>query len=126
MICPPCRKDKHAKCPGGTWCDCQHHAQHPEDKCHRCDGPNISWVAPSPLWNAVMRGGSINGTELFHGIVCPTCFALLAIAAGIASGWRLYANDVMVPLERVTPSGRTWDEAAWLWRNPTDRLEEDE
>lgn len=24
MICPDCRKQKHEKCQGGTWCDCQH------------------------------------------------------------------------------------------------------
>jgi hypothetical protein len=24
MICKSCRKDRHASCPGGTWCDCQH------------------------------------------------------------------------------------------------------
>jgi hypothetical protein len=24
MICKKCRKDKHGKCKGGTWCDCQH------------------------------------------------------------------------------------------------------
>ena len=24
MICKKCRKRKHHKCRGGTWCDCQH------------------------------------------------------------------------------------------------------
>lgn len=24
MICTACRNKKHDKCPGGTWCDCQH------------------------------------------------------------------------------------------------------
>jgi hypothetical protein len=24
MICPSCRAKRHEKCPGGTWCDCQH------------------------------------------------------------------------------------------------------
>lgn len=23
MICPKCREQKHKKCPGKTWCDCQ-------------------------------------------------------------------------------------------------------
>jgi hypothetical protein len=91
---------------------------HPEAHCHRCGGPNVIWVAPSPLWNAVMRGGSINGAELFHGIVCPTCFAILA--KRIASGWRLSAQDITVPLETVTPSGRVWDPMTWLWREPTE------
>ncbi|HEY5351245.1 MAG TPA: hypothetical protein VIK57_02215, partial [Streptosporangiaceae bacterium] len=24
MVCPSCRDQHHAECPGGTWCDCQH------------------------------------------------------------------------------------------------------
>ena len=24
MICRSCRAQRHEKCPGGTWCDCQH------------------------------------------------------------------------------------------------------
>lgn len=24
MICQPCRDRDHAKCPGQTWCNCQH------------------------------------------------------------------------------------------------------
>jgi len=27
MVCPDCKAQQHGKCPGGTWCDCQH--QHP-------------------------------------------------------------------------------------------------
>jgi hypothetical protein len=91
---------------------------HPEDYCHRCGGPNVSWAAPSPLWNAVMRGGDINGRDLFNGIVCPLCFAVLAEAAGIASQWRLSAENVNQPLQTITPSGRVWDDNAWLWREP--------
>jgi hypothetical protein len=86
---------------------------HPESFCHRCDGPNVVWVAPSPLWNAVMRDGSINGAEQFDGIVCPTCFAILAEEHGIADIWRLGAEAVHVPLEVVTPSGRVWDGERW-------------
>ena len=52
--------------------------QHSERICGRCGGPNVVWWAPSPLWNAVMRGGDIGGTEDFSGVVCPTCFAVLA------------------------------------------------
>jgi len=92
--------------------------EHPERHCGRCGGPNISWSAPSPLWNQVMRGGDIGGTERFDGIVCPTCFAILAEEAGVAELWRLYAERVHVPLETVTPSGRVWDEATWLWIQP--------
>lgn len=95
--------------------------RHPEDHCHRCGGPNIPWSAPSPLWNAVMRGGSINGDELHDGIVCPTCFAILAEQRGIAHAlWRFSADRVSVELELVTPSGRVWDEQSWMWREVTD------
>lgn len=89
---------------------------HPEALCRRCGGPNVVWVAPSPLWNAVMRGGSINGDDDPAGIVCPTCFAVLAQERGVAELWRLSAERVKVELETVTPSGRVWDEQAWRWR----------
>lgn len=93
-------------------------ASHPEATCGRCGGPNVGWHAPSPLWNQVMRGGDINGTDLFGGIVCPTCFAVLAEQAGIASMWTLRAERVHVELQTVTPSGRVWDEATQLWQEP--------
>lgn len=86
-----------------------------EEICHRCGGANRSWSAPSPLWNAVMRGGSINGPWEFGEIICPTCFMVLAEERGIASGWWLHAQVVHVELETVTPSGRVWDEALNLW-----------
>jgi hypothetical protein len=92
---------------------------HPESYCGRCGGPNIVWTAPSPLWNAVIRGGSINGDEIY-GVVCPTCFAVLAEHAGIARGWQLHARKVMVPLETVTPSGRVWNEKTWMFDDPPD------
>lgn len=88
---------------------------HPERHCGRCRGPNVSWTAPSPLWNQVMRGGDINAPELFGGIVCPTCFARTAEERGIAFGWRLNATDVRVELATTTPSGRVWDAHQWLW-----------
>ena len=81
----------------------------------RCRGANPVWTAPSPLWNEVMRGGDINGSELYGGIVCPSCFANLATEAGIAGGWRLIATDVRAELQEVTPSGRRWNEETWLW-----------
>lgn len=89
--------------------------EHPEDHCNRCGGPNISWCAPSPLWNEVMRGGDINGPWQYDEIICPTCFAILAEKAGIASMWRLHAERITRPLQLVTPSGRTWNEQTWLW-----------
>lgn len=90
-----------------------------EDVCRRCGGPNdVVWCAPSPLWNAVMRGGTIGGDEQYEGIVCPRCFATLAETAGIARVWRLYAETVLVDLATTTPDGRVWDDKAWLWRDP--------
>lgn len=89
--------------------------EHPEQTCHRCGGPNITWSAPSPLWNEVMRGGDINDAELYDGIVCPICFVQLTEERGIASLWRLYPQRVHVPLMQVTPSGRTWNAQQWLW-----------
>lgn len=93
---------------------------HPEDTCTRCLGPNISWAAPSPLWNQVMRGGDISGQEIHEGIVCPVCFADLAEQAGIASLWRFYAERVNVPLQTITPSGRVWNSERWMWDEPED------
>lgn len=88
---------------------------HPEDFCGRCGGLNVPWVAPSPLWNEVMRGGDINGPGRYGDIICPTCFVVLAEAAGIASSWRIAAMEIHVPLKYETPSGRTWNHQTWLW-----------
>ncbi len=88
------------------------------ENCHRCGGVNPAWSAPSPLWNAVMRGGSINGEPIYNDMVCATCFMLLAEERGIASLFKVAAQVVNVPLETVTPSGRTWDDSAWLWVEP--------
>lgn len=90
--------------------------------CRRCNGRNMCdgrWVAPSPLWNAVMRGGSINGEWKYNEIICPLCFVELAEERGIATGWRLTATEINVELETATPSGRVWNEDSWLWEVPT-------
>lgn len=89
-----------------------------ESECRRCGGPNITWSAPSPLWNEVMRGGDINGKDEPDGIICPICFAALAEQAGIANLWRLDAKRVHRELTTVTPSGRVWDAELWLWVDP--------
>lgn len=88
------------------------------EQCRCCGASNVAWAAPSPLWNEVMRGGSIDGPVLFDDLVCLNCFAELAETKGIASGWRLIAEDVNVPLQTVTPSGRTWSDEAFLWIDP--------
>lgn len=92
---------------------------HPEDHCHRCGGPNITWAAPSPLWNEVMRGGDIEGRDLHDGIVCPTCFAVLAEKMGLANYWQFNAPCTTRELTMVTPSGRVWDAERWLWVEPS-------
>jgi hypothetical protein len=89
-------------------------SSHPEEYCHRCNGPNVSWSAPSPLWNAVMRGGSINGPQEFDEIICPTCFFVLADDRGVATGFRVDAQ-ALVPFQTVTPSGRRWNSNTLLW-----------
>jgi len=88
------------------------------EMCARCGGNNPSWSVPSPLWNAVMRGGSINGDALYHDMVCVKCFMQIAEEKGLARGWRLMATEVSAELETVTPSGRVWDERDWLWKDP--------
>lgn len=88
-----------------------------ESRCERCFGPNPVWVAPSPLWNEVLRGGDINGGEELS-FVCPSCFAGLAEEKGIACDWRLQAVTVRRPLQTVTPSGRVWNEKTWLFDEP--------
>ena len=89
----------------------------PENHCNRCGGPNVSWSAPSPLWNAVMREGSIDGPWEYGEIICPTCFFVLAQERGVATRFRV-EGEALVPLETVTPSGRTWDAGAGLWQEP--------
>lgn len=89
------------------------------ENCNRCGAKNPPWSAPSPLWNAVVRGGSINGDPLFNDMLCATCFTVLAEAAGIASNFRLTAVNIHGTLEIITPSGRVWDDAGWLWVDTT-------
>lgn len=91
------------------------------EDCHRCGAHNPAWHAPSPLWNAVMRGGSINGEPIFEDMVCATCFMTLAEERGIACIWRVEAQQVNVPLEATTPSGRIWDAKHCLWRDTTEQ-----
>lgn len=87
----------------------------PEDRCQRCLLPNLmSWHAPSPLWNAVMRHP--DGAE-DYGIVCPRCFAELAEARGVVSRrtvWHVTAEP-MPGLPQTSPDGRLWDPDQCLW-----------
>lgn len=88
------------------------------EDCERCGRGNVIWSAMSPLWNAVIRGGSIDGEPKYGDMVCPTCFMQLAEEQGIASHFRVTADEVNVELEMVTPSGRAWDEESALWVTP--------
>lgn len=96
------------------------------ETCARCGGNNPSWSAPSPLWNAVMRGGSINGDALYRDMVCIKCFMAIAEEKGLAHGWRLMATEVSAELETVTPSGRVWNERNWLWDDPAAASQDDD
>lgn len=49
---------------------------HPEDYCHRCLGPNLSWWIDSDVWNDIMRPPG-QETWLWSEIICPACFAEL-------------------------------------------------
>lgn len=99
--------------------------EHPEAGCRRCGGLNVDWAAPSPLWNAVMRGGDIDGPWEFGEVICPTCFAVLAVERGIVIGGFRLTAEAVVPLTTTTPSGRVWDPEAWLWRDPESGAEGD-
>lgn len=85
------------------------------EDCKRCGRGNTLWFAPSPLWNAVMRGGSIDGEPLYNDLVCATCFMEIAEEKGIADGFKVFAKRVHVELETTTPTGRVWDEERQLW-----------
>jgi hypothetical protein len=91
-----------------------------DPECHRCGGENSEWSTPSPLWNLVMRGGSINGESLYGDMVCVGCFVLQAtLIAGVSGHWRLTVTPEPPGLETVTPSGRTWNPETWLWDEAT-------
>ena len=62
-----------------------------------------------------MRGGSIDGPEIWDGIVCPTCFAALAEERDVVTHWRFIAEDIHLELETVTPEGRVWNDITQLW-----------
>lgn len=88
--------------------------RHPEAYCHRCGGPNITWWAPSPVWNYVMGYPD----EAHDGIVCPLCFAELAEAKGASEGWRVEPGRWPEGVSLVHTDGRVWDDRAGLWVDP--------
>lgn len=95
--------------------------RHPEDYCHRCDGPNISWFTPGAVWDPVMRPDG-DGTWKWEEIICPPCFVELAgggtwhLIPGKADGERWTSADERAVLvagrdalrERVEALIDTW------------------
>ena len=90
------------------------------EMCERCGRGSAVWSAQSPLWNEVIRGGSINGEPMYNDMVCASCFMELAEGQGVATKFRVTAEDVAVELETTTPSGRVWDENSLLWVEPAE------
>lgn len=60
---------------------------HPESKCDDCGGKNVVWHAPNELWNKVCRPA---GEICADPMLCPRCFILRAIKAGIDVAWLLF------------------------------------
>lgn len=87
-----------------------------EGLCEKCNREYRVWAAASPLWNATIRGGTINGPEEYD-YLCANCFMELAEDRGIASLFQIRAEKTTT-LETTTPSGRTWDENAFVWKDP--------
>lgn len=68
--------------------------RHPEEYCHRCGGPNISWWTPPEAWNPVMRPGGDDTTEwLWNEIICPTCFGELFEATFPLTSWLVLPDE---------------------------------
>ena len=79
----------------------------PCDLCGKPDNAGIGdtvWFADNDLWNAVMRGGSISGTPQWNDLVCATCFMVLAEEQGIASLFRVTAENARVFNVRLSDS----------------------
>ena len=80
-------------------------AQHPESTCEECGGANVTWFAPSPIWNEVVRNPL--GRDL---MLCPVCFNKRAAKAGYTRhAWSIhpefyaYAASMAEKVEVVQP-----------------------
>lgn len=89
----------------------------PELTCDRCHCQHRVWAASSPLWNATIRGGCIDGEEE-HAYLCANCFMALAEDRGVASLFRLSAEIIAPTVQSVTPSGRVWNDQQFMWEKP--------
>lgn len=94
-----CDNDMHSGCPYPERCRCACHTENglcPGEPCEKCGSSNITWFAPSALWNQVVRA---------HGhleMLCPVCFVQLAEAAGVnPTAWRM-APETHPPTSTLT------------------------
>ena len=66
---------------------------HPEDFCHRCGRPNISWYVDSEEWELMDDVASI---------LCPQCFVTVwSYKTGFSGSWELRLDpltDKRVPI----------------------------
>jgi len=88
-------------------------AEKREGLCELCGREYRVWSAASPIWNAAIRGGCINGDERYN-FLCADCFMGLAEDAGAASLFRVTAERT-ANLQTETPSGRVWSDASFVW-----------
>lgn len=66
------------------------HTYGDEMVCDRCTRRhNIVWIAPSDIWNEVMRDGNRGNPDEFS-FCCPNCFMQLANERGVGSrSWKV-------------------------------------
>lgn len=70
---------------------------HPEDFCERCGRENVTWFAPSELWN---RAARVDGNDP---MLCPVCFIKAAEAVGIVPpSWQVAPEAF--PASSATPT----------------------
>lgn len=69
-----------------------------EGICDICGTEYPTWYAPNDLWNPVMRRP--DGSDV-HDFVCPTCFAVWAERAGVATMFVLRDAPEGEPVRRI-------------------------
>ena len=59
---------------------------HPEDFCHRCGHPNLSWFVAGPLWHEAWSQVEPD----IQSVLCPQCFGeLWERATGLRITWEM-------------------------------------
>lgn len=75
---------------------------HPEDTCEDCGRDNVTWFAPSKLWNDVARRE--DGSDP---MLCPICFIKRAEAAGQKiQAWQLAPEFYDSPNDQAEAPGK--------------------